>query len=53
MVDRLHDELEALRQEKAKMAADFEKQEQERLRSELFFCVFMFGAGLFLGWALL
>lgn len=53
MVDRLADELEALRQEKAKMAADFEKQEQERLRSELFFCVFMFGAGLFLGWALL
>jgi len=53
MVDRLHDELEKLRQENAKMAADLEREERERERSELFFCIFMFGAGLFLGWALL
>lgn len=53
MVDRLHDELEKLRQEKAKLTADFEKQERERERSEIFFALFMFGAGLFLGWALL
>ena len=53
MVDRLQDELERLRQEKAKMAADFEKQERERERGEIFFALFMFGAGLFLGWALL
>ncbi|MDD1705396.1 MAG: hypothetical protein LUP97_09325 [Methanoregula sp.] len=53
MVDRLQDELEALRQEKAKMAADFEKQERERERGEIFLCVFMFAAGLLLGWALL
>lgn len=53
MVDRLADELEALRQEKAKMAADFEKQERERDKSELFLCLFLFAAGLFLGWAML
>ena len=53
MVDRLHDELEKLRQENAKMAADFEREERERERGEIFLCVFMFAAGLLLGWALL
>ncbi len=53
MVDRLHDELERLRTETAKLKADFEKQERERERGEIFFALFMFGAGLFLGWALL
>jgi len=53
MVDRLHDELERLRTETAKLKADFEKQERERERGEIFFALFMVGAGLFLGWALL
>lgn len=53
MIDRLSDEIEALRQEKAKMAADFEKQERDRERGEIVLCVLMFTAGLLLGWALL
>lgn len=53
MIDRLADEIEALRNEKAKMAADFENQERNREKGEIVLCVLMFTAGLLLGWALL
>lgn len=45
MVDRLHDELETLRKENAKMQQECEKQQKMRLIFGILLCVVTFIAG--------
>lgn len=53
MVDRLNDEIEALRNERARLQMQFQHQERERAAAEILLCLIMFAAGFLAGWALL